>query len=96
MTTLREEMARAAYTEFFAGVIGCCEPAWDELLPEHRDRILLAQDAALAVVREHLREPTPAMIEAASHAPVDGCPVDVAAPRIWRAMLAARFEETGR
>ena len=90
MTTLRETVARAAYETYFAGLIGCCEDAWDDLPLEHQERLMRAQDAAIAAVREHLSEPSEAVIEAGGIA-LDG-PDDRAAD-VWRAMLAVAFED---
>lgn len=42
-----EAAARAAYEEYNSGLIGCCEPAWEELPVEHRERLIRATWAAI-------------------------------------------------
>lgn len=84
---LREAMARAIYESDHKGLRNVWH--WDNagLDIEHpgvREAYLKRADAALAVVREALREPSEAMIFAGE---------DVPKPRlfspVWRAMLAA-------
>jgi hypothetical protein len=33
------EMAKASYEEYFDGLIGCCEPRFEDLPPDHIDRM---------------------------------------------------------
>lgn len=96
MTTLRERAARAAYEAYFAGLIGCCEDAWDELPPEHQERLMRAQDAAIAAIREHLSEPSEAVLQAALQAVnmIDGvCTRPIVVKVACRAAIAAALEE---
>ena len=45
---LLHEMAKAAYDEYNDGLIGCCEPKFEELPPDFIDRLTRAQLKALA------------------------------------------------
>lgn len=66
-----EKMARGAYEKFIETVRDL-EPSWDGLPQSHRDRMIDSQRAAIEV----LREPTDAMIVAASGTGL--CPSGVA------------------
>ena len=52
MSALRE-MAKAHYEEYFDGLIGCCEPRFEDLPPEHIERLERSIQAALKVLKEH-------------------------------------------
>lgn len=83
MMTLREKVARAL----------CCPGGCESGLchgPSSWDR---QADAALAAVREHLREPTAAMIEAAGDRAYFR---DLDLRQAWRVMLDAALEEPER
>ncbi len=94
MTDLVERATVASYERYFEGLIGCCEPSWDQLPQEHRDRLMDAQRAAISA----MREPTEAMLGSAG--PMEGfdCVIyekDSDRPHIewWQAMIDAARQE---
>lgn len=60
MSEIIERAARAAYEKFNEGLIPSLEPAWCNLSPDFRDRLVEAHRAAI----EAIREPSAAMIKA--------------------------------
>ena len=49
---LIREMAKAEYEEYFDGLIGCCEPRFEDLPPDHIERMERALLKALARAAE--------------------------------------------
>ena len=61
MNKIIEKGAKAAYEKYNEGLIGCCEPSWDELPEDFKDRLRETTKAFIAAIRE----PTNEMVEAA-------------------------------
>lgn len=45
-----EQVAKAAYEKFNENLIGCCEPSWEELSKDFKDRMIDAQRAAITII----------------------------------------------
>ena len=52
MSVLRE-LAKAHYEEYFDGLIGCCEPRFEDLPPDMIERLERSLQAALKRLAEH-------------------------------------------
>lgn len=62
-----EKVAEAIYNKYMENLIGCCEPAWNELQPDHKERLIESARAGI----EALRVPTDKMMQI-SNLPTSG------------------------
>lgn len=89
--TLVEKVARAIWATREDGFPGLVRQSWEDATQLARDSTMADARAALAVVFDALRDPTPAMIQAAVDRPHTEGLIYAA---IWRAMLAEAERET--
>lgn len=86
MSEFIERITRAAYEKFNENLIGCCEPPWDELPQSFKDRMMDAQRASVAA----MREPSSEMLAV----DVPDMPAGGGALDVWHPMIDAALNHT--